>query len=310
MIVFFDLFDYVLTDFEIWRLLSVKCELSQVVEMLENLEKFPQTSPGPLLGKERELVENKNGFYFLAGREENIRVRLSRYNFTDRKFKRALLIARLLKFIPWVKLIAVVNLYGAHNLKDDSDIDLFIITEKNRLWISRWFCVGLIKLLRLRPDLAKGIYRDKICLSFFISQAALDLDQVRLEDDICFAYWLAGLTSIYDAGGVYQELIKANRWLGISLPNWQPINPVRRRQVKPFLSEFYHDLADLFIGGLEPQVKALQLKLLPPPLKNIMNQDRRVAVNDQIIKLHANDRRSEYRERYYRKIYETYRKNN
>ena len=57
-------------------------------------------------------------------------------------------------------------------------------------------------------------------------------------------------------------------------------------------------MADLLIGGLDAQFKKAQIKLLPPKLKNSMHQDSRVVVNDEIIKLHANDRREEYGGKY------------
>ena len=308
-VVFFDLFDYPLTLDEIWHSMSVKCELIEVIEALGNIA---WKSPLPAFIKGGK-VEYKNGFYFLAGRGAIVEERLKRYNFTDRKFKRALLVAKIFKFIPWIKMMAVGNLLGAHNLRDDSDIDFFIIAEDKRIWLTRFFCTGLAKLLRLRPQ-ANNL-RDKICLSFYVSEKAMDLSSLMLpqdsiaslqndseSDDIYFLYWLAGLTPLYDAGGVYHELIKANQWLFTYLPNWRPVSQVARRQVKPLASSFYRDIIDLFIGGLEPQAMALQLKLLPAQLKNLMNQDNRVVVNNKAIKLHANDRRGEYGEKFRDKI--------
>ena len=120
--------------------------------------------------------------------------------------------------------------------------------------------------------------------------------------DIYFIHWLAGLAPLYDAGGVYEKFIQANLWLNNYLPNWSPNLAAARRQVGPLKSEFYHDIMDLLFGGLEPQFKALQLKLLPPRLKDLMNLDGRVVINDETIKLHANDRREEYREKFKEKI--------
>jgi len=300
VIAFFDLFDYPLTVKEIWLNLSLKCELNEVIEALENFI------------SEKKKIESKNGFYFLFGRGGIAEERLRRYSFADRKFKRALLIAKIFKFIPWIKMIAVSNLLGAHNLKDSSDIDFFIAAEDKRIWLTRFFCAGAAKFLGLRPQANNS--RDKICLSFYVSEKAMDLSRLMLKDapDIYFTYWLAGLTPLYGAASIYQELIKANQWLYDSLPNWpafakasagkRPRFWLKRRDAGSPLPRFYRDVVDLFMGGLEPQFKKLQLKLLPKQLKDLMNLDSRVIINDQIIKLHANDRREEYKRKYEEKI--------
>lgn len=277
MIAYFDMFDYPLTLNEIWRYLSLKSDLAEVMEA---------------------AGEAKSGFYFLPGREAIAAERLRRYNYADRKFKRARRLAKLYKFIPWIKLIAVGNLMGAHNLRQESDIDFFIITEQKRVWLTRFFCAAAARLLRLRPG--PGRTKDKICLSFFVSEGGLDLSGLMFKNppDIYFIYWLAGLTPLYDAGGVYEKLIAANGWLRGYLPNWRiKISSPKRGAGRP-LARFYRDAADLFFGGLEPQFRRWQLKIMPPELKSLINLDKRVVADENVIKLHANDRRQEYRERY------------
>lgn len=321
MIAFFDMFDYPLTALEIWQNLGIKGELIEVMEALEDeTPLIPPLSAAEVGQAGGRIMESRNGFYYLAGRSSIMEERQRRYNYSDRKFKRALWIAKIFKFIPWIKLIALGNLMGADNLRNDSDIDLFIITEEKRVWLTRFFCVGLIKLLGLRPR--AGNSRDKICLSFFISEKAMDLSGLMLTPpaptlsgrefnppyppftrgaeavDIYFIYWLANLTPLYDKAETYEKFVKANLWLKNYLPNWSPVIEAARRQVKPPSSGFYRDLVDLFIGGLEPQLKALELKLLPAELKNLMNRDSRVVIDDNIIKLHANDRREEYGEKF------------
>jgi len=305
-IAFFDLFDYPLTLNEIWHRLGVKRELIEVMEELEKMEKSPLPP----------LVKGGNGFYFLSGRGAIAEERLKRYNFADRKFKRATLAARIFKFIPWIKLIAIGNLMGAQNLKDQGDIDFFIITEAKRVWLTRFFCVATAKVLGLRPK--PGGKKDKICLSFFIGENAMELGGLMLRQDsigrlrslqndnydVYFIYWLAGLTPIYDVGGVYDKLIAVNGWLNKCLPNWQAKIKADKRDVGSGWPIFYHDMIDMFLGGLEPWFKTFQLKLMPPALKNLMNLDCRVVANDSVIKLHANDRREEYREKYEEKIKE------
>lgn len=317
-IAYFDMFDFPLTAREIWQGLEMKCELETVIEALESGIKN---------------VDYKNGLYFFAGRSFILNTRQERYNATDRKFKRALLAAKIYKFIPWVKMVAVGNLMGAHNLREDSDIDLFIITESKRIWLTRFFCAALAGILGLRPK--PGRVRDKICLSFFISEQALDLSGLMLDcplsqpfphsyfmgerssplprsmsgggqgrGDIYFIHWLAGLTPFYEKDGIYDKFILSNSWLGGYLPNWQRQERSRRRDAGSTWPQFYREVVDLFFGGLEPWFKRLQLKLLPGNLRELMNQDTRVVMSDSVLKLHANDRREEYGRRYDNKIRE------
>ncbi len=303
-IAFFDLFDYPVTAFEIWKYCfnersdRFQRGLSDIIKVLDNQRVQAQFC---------QSVQTAHGFYFLAGRENIIKTRMARYNYTDKKFKRALRVAKFFKFIPWIKMIAVGNIIGSHNLKKESDIDFFIITEPGRIWITRFFCAGLMKLFGMRPK--EGDEQDKICLSFFISEEAMDLQGLMLEYrisdiDVYFVYWLACLAPIYDKGETYKKLIKANSWLKEYLPNWQALQPADQRNSGKGFSNFYHDSVDLLFGGLEKDVKRLQLKKLPSGLKNLMNKDSKVVINDQVLKLHTMDRREEYREKWKEKLVE------
>ncbi|MFH1427934.1 MAG: hypothetical protein ABIG60_05425 [Patescibacteria group bacterium] len=317
-VAFFDMFDYPLTLFEIWQLVPTKCDLMDIISGLTALKAV------------KPLVEEKDGFYFLIGREEIIKIRLKRYNLTDKKFKKAIFIARIFKIIPWIKLIAVGNIIGSHNLARKSDIDLFIITESKRVWITRFFCVLITKAFGLRPK--SGKKRNKICLSFFISEEALNIKELMLvkslhykqtlfkelegyqalpEDnyfyhDIYFIYWLPGLVPIYDTSHIYKKFILANSWLEEFLPNWSANSLNYQRQVKKSNSWFYHDVVDLLLGGLDSRLQEKQINIMPKELINILNQDTRVVATENIIKLHANDRREEYRDKYNKKIYEIF----
>ncbi len=308
-IAFFDLFDYPLTDFELWQYCKIKCSLADIKNILTAAN----------------ILKTEEGFYYLAGRSKIIENRKRRYNYSDCKFKRARIVAKFFKIIPWIKMIAVSNIIGANNLKQESDIDMFIIAEKKRVWLTRFFCAGFMKILGLRPR--PGKEKNKICLNFYMSEWSMDLRKLMLgdnnigknnlgrnkawnlelgnwkfESDIYFIYWLVSLVSIYNIGSTYENLIKANSWLKEYLPNWQPVKMGRRRQAGQGLSKIYHDIVDLLLGGLEQSVKRWQLKKMPDNLKNIMNKDTRVIVNNKVLKLHIKDRREEYREKYLQKM--------
>ena len=283
---FFDMFDYPLTQFEIWRYSDTACSLPEVKAALEKTET-------------KEFLEEQDGFYFFSGRKKIVETRMRRYNFADKKIKRAMLIARIFRFVPWIKLIAASNIIGANNQKDESDIDLFIVTERKRIWITRFFCAGWLHLFRLRPKPDNA--RNKICLNFYVSEDALNLEPFQLsgEPDIYFVYWLSGLAPIFIKDDIYEKLMAANSWLREYLPNWEYNKASSgKRTIKPLASPFYRDLVDLLIGGLEVNLGHWQTRKLPAELKINMNKNSQVVVNERVLKLHAKDRREEYRKRW------------
>ena len=281
VIVFFDVFSFPLTSLEIWKYIDLDCDLKDVLDVLDSEKKW--TSNGV--------------FYFLSGREEIVSERLNRYNHSNRKLKKALRISRVFSFIPWIKMIAIGNIIGSDNLKDGSDIDFFIICEKNRVWLSRFISTSIVKVLGLRPKV--NDVRDKFCLSFYIGEDAMDLKQFFLSntEDLYFRYWFAGLKVIYEQGDIYDRFIEANQQIVESIPNWQKT----RNSQDMILAKkklFYKDVLDLFFGGLENTFKKIQLKILPNDLREAMNKSTRVVINDSVLKMHVFDRRKIFIDKY------------
>lgn len=280
VIVFFDLFDYPLSAYEVWQYLDVTASLLEVKD---------------ILGAGIPGIESENGFYFLASHREIISERQRRYHFSAVKFKLANRAAKLFRLIPYVEMVAVSNIIGSHNLRDGSDIDLFIVASPRRLWLTRLFCAGVAKVLGWRPT--KDVKRNRICLSFYASSDALDLSALRLgSEDIYFSYWLAGLVPIFDRNWIYHRLIKENGWLQKSLPNWQETKVSLGIVSRWHLSHFR-----LFPGlfdRLEKKSMAWQLKIMPLALKSLVNIDTRVRADEKIIKLYLVDRRREFLDKF------------
>ncbi len=274
IIKFFDLFDYPLTAYELWQYLHVSATLDEVYKVLTSLD--------------YQIIETSNGFYFLSGRQDIVSERLKRYNYTDRKLKIARQVARYFKIFPGVKMIAVSNFIGAHNLRDGSDIDFLIISSSGRLWTTRLWCTGLAKIFRLRPRNSNK--QDKICLSFYISTDFLDLKSLKLSgDDWYFDYWLASLVPIYDSANFFPKLLEFNNWLKEILPNWS--EPV----INPRQSLSKKHLPELQIGAkfFERLAKSWQLAIMPKALKN-PGPEAGVVISDQLLKLFLIDKRREF----------------
>jgi hypothetical protein len=291
IIVFFDMFSYPLTAYELWRYLSVTAEFEEAAKTASDLVS---------LG----FLANEHGFYFLPGQSNLVAVRKQRYHYTNRKLKIARRAVRLFSLLPMVEFAALSNLIGRHNLRDGSDIDIFIIAKANRIWLTRLFCAGLMKILRQRPTPFKK--RDKICLSFYIDSDHLDLSTLADgDDDYYFHFWLAGLYPLYDGGAYHHQLMSANRWLKKYLPNGDfVVNNQSYRESprswlkKPFVLAFWRRLGNY----LENQANIFQLFIMPSALKERANLDSRVIIREGVVKLYLVDRRREFMRRYQERL--------
>jgi len=291
IVVFFDMFSYPLTAYELWRYLSVAADFEKVAAEAKSL-----------LGL--GLLAGNQGFYFLPGQEQLVTVRKQRYNYTNRKLKIARRAVRLFRLLPTVEFAALSNLIGRHNLRNGSDIDIFIITKENRIWITRLFCAGMMKLLHQRPTPERK--RDKICLSFYIDNAHLDLSGLADgADDHYFHFWLAGLYTLHDAGAYHHQLMAANRWLKDFLPNGdfvvnnQSYRESPRYWLNPhFVVKFWQKIGD----NLEAIAKLFQLLIMPSALKDKANLDSRVIIRPGVLKLYLVDRRQEFMRRYQERL--------
>lgn len=288
---YFDIFDYPLTEIETWKWMfqlgdsGQNCGLSTVGEFLEKNESI------------KSLVVSRRGFYFLRGRENIVDSRQARYNLAEKKFKKALRVARFLRRLPGVRMIAVCNNLAWSNASEGSDIDLFIVVRPGKIWVTRFWATSFLKLFGLRPSKNKS--KNKICLSFFVDEKNMNLEKISLPvPDIYLIYWVSQVYPIYDAGGVYQKFIEDNSWVKKYLPNFFSNEPSSARQ----LGRRQWVLAALGIG--DNFFRFVQMRAMPKEIRKMANKDFRVIVRDSMLKFHVNDRRAEYRERWLEKISE------
>lgn len=290
-VVFFDMFDYPLTEIEIFKFCYFQDGFNKNDCGLENIKNILDS------GILRDKIEKKNNFYFLRGREEIIKIREKRYAQSIEKFRRAKFIIRIFTLFSFIKMAGVVNFMPSNNARKNSDIDLFIIAKKNRIWLTRMICAGICQIFGLRPT--EKNMKDKICLTFFISEDNLDLQNIALDkNDIYFHYWLATVFPIYNKNRIYEKFISANSWIKKDLLNFQPAIPDKKQKINFTLNLSF--LCDF--NFLERLAKKIQLKILSPKLRKMANKDTRVIINDKMLKFHSNDRRKHYQKNYKSKI--------
>ncbi|MFA6553479.1 MAG: hypothetical protein WCT27_03550, partial [Patescibacteria group bacterium] len=289
---YFDIFDYPLTPMEIWKWLYVgdQAEIPELKEvMLFDVMTLCQESAWL-----KNHIEEQDGFYFLKGRKGIVTIRQQRYLWAEDKFHRAMKVIKWLRWVPFVRMIGVCNTLAYNNSRRGGDIDLFVITSRHRTWQVRFWVNSILKLLRLRPTAENT--QDKLCSSFFVDIDHVYLEKLAIQDDIYLPYWVTQVYPVYDEGA-YTTFVQANEWVRQALPNWLPIEPVGRRQVKAY--RWAKRMKELFFFFLpESLFRAWQQKIMPENLRAMANKDTRVVVNDSVLKFHDTDRRQSFLEQW------------
>lgn len=282
IVAFYDIFNFPLTIFEIKKASPSISTLSELITILEQ----------ELLNTK---LEEKNGFYFLRGRAEIINSRNRRYNYSVRKIKIAKFFAKIFARLPFVLTVYLVNSIGAYNLRAESDIDFFIITKSKRIWLSRFFCAGLMKILNKRPN--RKTKKDKICLSFYLSEDNLKLEGLKIKSgDPYFDFWERNLLLLKDKKNIHQKFLQINNLEAYYNLNCTQNFIALKSKVSPIMN---------LINYLENISYKLQIKIMPALLRQaaeIKDGSSGVILSDNIIKLYLKDRRLEIKKKYEEKL--------
>ena len=294
-VAYFDLFDYPLTTFEIWKWLW--CEGGQGVtyaEVERELENNPEI---------KKYIVQCGAFWCLSGREKIVSTREERYRLAIAKLQRARRVAHFFSYLPWIQGIAACNSLGYRNASANSDIDFFIITRSGTIWLVRFLTVGLMALFGLRPRTEK--IADTICLSFFVTSDAMNLEKLQKSGgDPYLVYWITQLTPFFGRGDIWQKFWEANAWIKKHLPNALPTtgrgtwlyresSALTKVSNREFLSGY--SMSAL----LNNVVKRWQILRLPQKLRErVAVGGTDVVISDQVLKFHDNDRRELYRDRW------------
>lgn len=193
----------------------------------------------------------------------------------------------LFKICPFIKLVCVCNSLSFHASKENSDIDLVIITHKNRLFIARFLLTILTHLFKVRRH-GKRI-SSRFCLSFWMSEEALNLETYRLKKDPYFAYWFQALVPLTGEKETYLNLFKKNwNWLRAFLPQ------IPKRKVEKSSSTIKKCLQIFFDWDfLENFLKKRQIKRAQKKASRLKKKDGTV-ITPTLLKFHDQDRRKEF----------------
>lgn len=295
---YFDLTNFPLTASEVWQFLYIQSvnDFKIILATLEDL-------------KNKNIIGEKYGYYFLFGREGLVENRRAQLVISELKLKKARQAAKFITGVPFLKAIFVCNTVSAGTAFKESDIDFFIIAEKNRLYIVRFFTNFILRLFGLRTYDTK--IADRICLSFFIDDNNLNLEKLKaVPEDIHFAYWISQMVPIYDSQNYFKRFLSANYWIRKYLPNFnlqtQYNNLIKQGWLAKVWQKIWQTMWHGQYGGLiEKQARDWQLLKMKLSVKEkAVAKDNGVVINSGVVKLHEYDTRAAIYDSWIKKIKE------
>lgn len=283
---FFDIFQRPLFLDEIWHFLyQVKASRLQVLIGLKNLQK-------------KKLIIKKEKYFFLSGSQKYLSDFKRKQQICRKRWQKVNWVTKILKYVPFVKNISVINSLSFGVSDENSDIDILIIAKKDRLWTARALIILVLEILGQNKN--KWYQANKFCLGFAFDESNLALDNLRLNPpaggDIHFTFWLAHLTPCFDQKIYQRFILKENNWLWQDLPNWEMRNPSKVNLKLSFLEKL---LNSSFGGKLENWLAKIQIKRI---LADPQSKKGSVLANPHLMKLHHADKRLEYQSKWQKKL--------
>lgn len=191
---YFDIFHYPLLAGEITGYLEIPAAIQQVTEELELLQQKN------LVFKLDEFYALKDDIFMAIRRRDGNRLAIPEME----KAKKA---AALLYKFPFVKGLAISGSLSKNFADENSDIDFFIITKANRLWIARTIMHLFYKWAAFRKK------QRLFCMNYYVDETALEIP----EKNIYTAMEIVTLVPI-QGGSCISRFMTANKWTATYFP--------------------------------------------------------------------------------------------
>jgi predicted nucleotidyltransferase len=274
---YFSFFDYPPNFEEIYTFLGKKATKKKVEKVLEDLEGQKKIKKEKDFKKVTRYTlhvtsEDTVGEYSKKFKIQNLNLKIKKYNkrylFSQKKLQnwRLKLYLKILSFFPQIKLIGFSGSLAMMNAEKDDDIDLFIITAKNRLFTGRFVAIILAKILGIhrsynkRYKLNVACYTDKVCLNLFFDESDLVMPDFKRNEYV--AHEILQMKPIVNKDSVYERFLAANSWVFEIFPNAREVVIIKYKVLSIKKKKLLYLILNTFFNKIEQSLKVFQLYLI------------------------------------------------
>jgi predicted nucleotidyltransferase len=126
--------------------------------------------------------------------------------------------SRAIGLLPFVKSVVVINSTAYGNVHDESDIDLFVVTTPNRIFLTKGALMYMLKLLGQLETEYRSAGRFSLGMFITTKGAKMDKDMMKVNEPDLVYRMITGIP-VY-GGGVWYDILKNDSYLNSRLPNY------------------------------------------------------------------------------------------
>jgi len=232
-LLYFDIFSHPLSAEEIVEY----CDIPGVDEM-EGLKVLDELIV-------RKLISCESGFYFIGKDSSKVTRRIEGNQYAGLRMRDARKYSAIAANFPFVRAVFISGSLSKQVMKPDSDIDFFIITEPEKLWICRAF-------LTIYKKLILGNSHRNFCLNYFVSTNNLEIQDKNFFQVTKIAF----LLPMYNYS-LYEKFMAKNYWVRAEFPNFKLRDEgiiIHPRSAKKTLESIFNNRFGMFLDQLSFKV--------------------------------------------------------
>jgi hypothetical protein len=148
------------------------------------------------------------GGYIGSGSRKKSR---QREKIADKKVNHARGLFKYLSWVPWIRFAGVTGSVSHENACKEDDIDIFLVVQNNRLWLSRLAEQMVLRARGARLSFGDKDRRDRICINYYLSER--DLDMRNQTDNFFTALEIVTMRAVFREDFL-PEIYSRNKWMG------------------------------------------------------------------------------------------------
>jgi len=178
---------------------------------------------------------------------QNSKFKISKEKLSNWRFRAYV---KLVSLFPQIKLVGLSGSVAMMNARESDDIDLFIITAKNRLFTARFIALIFAQLLGLRRQRqtekldivlsnhqaliadhsTKDKTKDKVCLNLFFDGGNLIIPKSK--QTLFVGHEVLQMKPLVSKDFTYEKFLSANRWVYSFFPNAKGSSKIKIRKLR------------------------------------------------------------------------------